>query len=493
MAARKKPERKWIVYGIDEKPPGAHAWIFGFQHYLTMFGATVSIPLLLGGFMNATAEEMTVLISTIFFVSGITTLLQTSKIGSGLPIVQGGSYSFLPPIFTIMVAVAAAEGITPFGVGEPSYVEKAMPLICGAIFVMAFFEIVIGYSGLFGKLRRVITPVTIGPVIALIGLALFGAGAPKAGGWWPLAAIFMILFVLYSQFLSKRYRLFLFYPVLLAIITAWIISAIGTAAGVVPVEVVGGRPVAHVDTTPIAEAKWISPPYPGQWGIRFDTAFIIGMVAAYIASMVESFGDYHSICLISEREYPTEREISKGLGAEGLGCMISGLFGGFGSTSYSENIAAVGLTRCASRYAIQLGAIIMIVLACIGKFGAIFATMPDAIVGGLYCVVFGMIVSVGLMNLTRCDMSSPRNLFIVGFIFFFGLSLPAYFGGIIYGGISLPAREIGWLADIGVAGDVIKTLFSSSMATAVIFGIILDNLIPGTDKERGIIPARQVW
>lgn len=457
-----------------------------------MFGATVSIPLLLAGAMNATPEETTILISSIFFISGITSLLQTwPKTGSGLPIVQGGSYSFLPPIFVIMAAVAAEKGTTLFT--GTSIVKDAMPLICGAIFVGAFFEIVIGYGGLFGKLRRVITPVTIGPVIALIGLALFGAGAPKAGGFWPLAALFMVLFVLYSQFLSKKYRVFLFFPVLLAIISAWVVSAVGTAAGVMPVEYIGGRAVAHVDIAPIEQAPWVRVPYPLQWGIDFRLAFILGMLAAYIASMVESFGDYHSIALISEREYPTEKEISKGLGAEGIGCLISGSIGGFGSTSYSENIAAVGLTRCASRYVVQLGAVIMIVFASIGKLGGVFATIPDAVVGGLYCIVFGMITSVGLMNLARCDMGSPRNLFIIGFIFFFGLSLPAYFGGIIYGGIGLPVREIAWLDALGWGGDVIRTLFSSSMATAVIFGIILDNIIPGTDKERGIIPAKQVW
>ena len=96
-------EKKWIIYSIDDKPPTGEAIFLGIQHYLTMFGATVLIPLILANAMKMPADQTALLISTIFLVSGITTWLQ-STIGNRLPVIQGGSFSFLPPAFVIIGA-----------------------------------------------------------------------------------------------------------------------------------------------------------------------------------------------------------------------------------------------------------------------------------------------------------------------------------------------------------------------------------------------------
>jgi len=110
------------------------------------------------------------------------------------------------------------------------------------------------------------------------------------------------------------------------------------------------------------------------------------MLAAYLASMVESIGDYHSCAKISEAPPPTERMISKGgIGSEGLGCLVAGILqSGSGTTSYSENIGAMGITRVASRRVIRCGAIIMLVIPILGKIGALFASLPGPVVGAMY-------------------------------------------------------------------------------------------------------------
>lgn len=69
----------------------------------------------------------------------------------------------------------------------------------------------------------------------------------------------------------------------------------------------------------------------------------------------------------------------------------------------------------------------MLVLSVIGKFGALFASLPTPIVGGLFCVMFGMIAGVGLANMQYANQASMRNIFILGFALFNGLSIPAYF------------------------------------------------------------------
>ena len=75
---------------------------------------------------------------------------------------------------------------------------------------------------------------------------------------------------------------------------------------------------------------------------------------------------------------------------------------------------------------IQFGAIVMMFVGVLGKIGALFVTIPDPIVGGVFMVMFGMIAAVGISNLQFADMNSSRNLFIVGFSIIFGLALPHY-------------------------------------------------------------------
>ncbi|MBW1863494.1 MAG: purine/pyrimidine permease [Deltaproteobacteria bacterium] len=464
-------EKKWIIYTIDDKPPVAESIFLGIQHYLTMFGATVLIPLLLAGAMKMPPGDTALLISTIFLVSGITTWLQ-STIGNRLPVIQGGSFSFLPPAFVIIGAT----------VGKGMGFEIAIQQITGAIIIASAFEIILGWSGIIGKVRKYVGPITIGPVIALIGLSLYKVGAPVAfaggkGGSWFVAGLTIISLIIYSQFLGKKSRVFLLFPVLLAIITGWVLASIISVLGIIE----PGHP-AYVDWAKVAAAPWFSikPIIPFKWGFpQFQIALILAMVAAYLASMIESIGDYYAVARISEAPTPTSSMISRGLGTEGIGCLIAGLLQTCnGSTTYSENIGAIGLTRVASRHVVRWGATVMIVLAFITKFGAIFTTMPGPVVGAMYCGLFGMIAAVGLSNLVLCDMTSSRNLFIIGLAFFMGLSLPEYFDKFPLGA--------SWPVGIKWLGDIITTVGKTGMAVGGIIGLVLDNIVPGTEEERGL-------
>jgi uracil-xanthine permease len=464
-------EKKWIIYTVDDRPPAGESLFLGIQHYLTMFGATILIPLLLAGAMKMPPADTALLISTIFLVSGITTWLQ-STIGNRLPVIQGGSFSFLPPAFVIIGAT----------VGQGMGFEIAIQQITGAIIIASAFEIILGWSGVIGKVKKYVGPITIGPTIALIGLALYKVGAPLAfkdgkGGSWFVAGLTIIALIIYSQLLGKKSRVFLLFPVLLAIVTGWILAIIISGLGIVE----AGHP-AYVDWSKVAEAPWVSiqPIIPFKWGFpQFKVALILAMVAAYLASMIESIGDYYAAARMSEAPTPTANMISRGLGTEGIGCLIAGLLQTCnGSTTYSENIGAIGLTRVASRHVVRWGASVMIVLAFITKFGAVFTTMPSPVVGAMYCGLFGMIAAVGLSNLVLCDMSSSRNLFIIGFAFFMGLSLPEYFEQFPLGAE--------WPLSVKWIGDIITTIGKTGMAVAGIIALVLDNLIPGTDEERGL-------
>ncbi len=461
-----------LIYGIDDEPPLRESLFLGFQHYLTMFGSTVAIPLVLSESLGLKDRpvELGWLIGTMFFVSGITTLLQTTW-GNRLPLVQGGTFSFLAPA----IAICAMAGVREAGW------EVKLQHLQGAVIAGSLFEIVIGYSGLVGKLLRFVGPITIAPTIALIGLALFKFGAPKAGTHWGVGGLTIVLIIIFSQYMRKAHRVFELFPIMLGILCTWGFAALLTVTGVFP----DGHP-AHVSMDKVSAAPWIRVPYPFQWGWpSFGVAAIVGMLAGYLASIVESVGDYYACARLAGAPVPSSRVINRGIGMEGVGCLVAGIFGtGNGTTSYSENIGAIGLTRVGSRRVVQVGATLMILLAVLGKFGAFFTTIPEPIVGGMYCAMFGMITAVGLSNLQFVNLNSARNLFILGFALFMGLSVPEYFGipenHLVFTTGEEPNRFLKGLADI------LNALGQTGMAVGAFLALVLDNTIPGTPEERGL-------
>ena len=350
----------------------------------------------------------------------------------------------------------------------------------------------IGLTGFAGRLRRAISPVVIGPVIMLIGLALFKHGFPKAATHLPTGGLTIVVMIVCSMILAPRVRFFQLFPILSAVVVmvtlCWALSAGGVFYGP-SVQPSGDTLPAHpafVDLSAVAASPWarldprdlILP-----WGYpKFAIGFILAALAGYFASMIESFGDYHACSYMSGAGDPTEKQISRGIAAEGAGCLLTGLLGGFSSTSYSENIGLIGITKVASRYVVQISAVMLIALGIFGKFGAFAAAIPGPVVGGLYCVLFGLIAAIGVQQLAKADLRSDRTLMIAGFSLFMGLSVPAFLDGstaALYppGPEPLLNAMPEWLASI------VRAIGETSMAVAGICGIILDNLIPRDEDQ----------
>jgi xanthine/uracil permease len=214
--------------------------------------------------------------------------------------------------------------------------------------------------------------------------------------------------------------------------------------------------------------------------------------------MIESIGDYHAASYMAGGGDPTSKQLSRGIGSEGVGCFLTGVFGGFASTSYSENIGLIALTKVGSRWVVQIGGVILVLLGIFGKFGGFAAAIPGPVVGGLYCALFGLIAAIGVQQLAKADLTSDRNLFIAGFSLFMGLSVPAYFAakgsteGLQVGqmlALYRPTAE-GLLASLPpTLAGILVSVGSTGMAVAAIFGIVLDNLVPGSPEERGLGPS----
>ncbi|SIR05339.1 Xanthine/uracil permease [Haladaptatus litoreus] len=471
-------EASFVEYGIEDKPPTGESVLLGFQHYLTMIGANIAVPLALAGAMEMPADQTAQFVGTFFVVSGLATLAQTT-VGNRYPIVQGATFSMLAPALAIIGVIGGGWRVT-------------LLELQGAVIAAAAVEVLVGYLGLMGRLKKYLSPVVIAPTIALIGLSLFNVPQITATNqnWW-LVGLTVGLIVLFSQYLDNH-RAFRLFPVLLGVVSAWLIAAILSVTGFYA----PGTP-GHVALGQVASADPIQPVMPLQWGMpRFTLPYIIGMFAGVVASMIESFGDYHAVARLSGVGAPSRKRIDHGIGMEGVASVFAGIMGtGNGSTSYSENIGAIGLTGVASRYVVQIGAVLMLVVGFVGYFGQLVATIPSPIVGGLFIAMFGQIAAVGLSNLKYVDLDSQRNLFIVGFAMFAGLAIPAYIGGL--GTAEQSGAELfqQGLANVAVLGPALGTdlvantlyvILGTGMAVGGFVAFFLDNTVEGTREERGL-------
>ncbi|KAK9789229.1 hypothetical protein WJX73_005194 [Symbiochloris irregularis] len=435
-----------VRYAILDVPPWWECLFLGFQHYLTMLGSTVLIPFLLVPAMGGTSLDLAHVIGTIFFVSGWITLLQT-VVGDRLPIVQGGSFAYLTPAFSLIFQVKGnieALGLPPddpeSGVNHERFLYT-MRLISGGIVGSSFFIMFIGGSGILSLIIHWISPITVAANIAVVGLALYTAGFTFVGLCPQLGLPLIFFIILFSQYMKNitiplpfigKLRLFELFPVLLGIAFTWIYGIIVTAAGAYgdannPNEF---HQYCRTDQSHVlSDSSWFRWPYPGQWGGPILTwSSVLTMLAGALSAMVESLGDYYAAARIAGAPVPPPEIIARAVFVQGFSCMITGFVGtANGTTAYNENIGAMQITRVGSRRVIQVGSCIIIIVALIGKFGGLFASMPIAMVGGLFCVMFGLIAAVGLSQLQFTDMNSPRNIFIVGFGLFMGLTVPYYF------------------------------------------------------------------
>ena len=470
-----------LIYNLDDKPSTVRETLgISVQHVLSMFSGTVAVPLLLAPAMGMSIKQTGLLVSLVLLTSGISTFIQVLW-GSRLPIIQGASFVFLGTFMSIIGFVKSEHGG-----GSP---EIIMQYIMGAVILGGIAEMVVGYTGFVGKIKKFMTPIVIGPVIFLIGISIFEFGAPKAGLYWPIAALVISLIILFSQILGSKSNIFRLYSILLGIGSGYIICLLFTYLGIFD-----QTHPCYVGFTEVNAAPWVQNPASLllPWGMpKFSLVFFISILVGYTISMVESIGDYHSCSYMCEAGDPKPETISKGIGAEGLGCVITGFFGGFSNTSYTQNIALIGLTRVACRYIALASGLILILLGLFSKIGIMIASIPEPIIGATYCVLFAMIAGLGITQIKKVDLDKDRNIFILGFSIFMGLSLSAYFKG-VHTDTSLNAPDFftGWnyipkpvvWGNHQQLADIINSIGKSSMAVAAILAIILDNLLPGKDK-----------
>lgn len=474
-----------VSYCITSPPPWPEAILLGFQHYLVMLGTTVIIPTALVPQMGGGNDEKAMVIQTLLFVAGLNTLFQTF-FGTRLPAVIGGSYTFVVPTISIILAGRYNDILDPH--------EKFLHIMRGtqgALIVASTLQIVVGFSGLWRNVMRFLSPLSAVPLVALAGFGLYEFGFPGVAKCVEIGLPQIILLIIFSQYIPHAIRsdkpVFDRFAVIFSVAIVWLYAYLLTVGGAYKHAPPKTQLHCRVDRSGlISAAPWIRVPYPFQWGApSFDAGESFAMMAAALVGLVESTGGFIAVSRYASATPLPPSILSRGIGWQGIGILLDGLFGtASGSTVSVENAGLLALTRVGSRRVVQISACFMIFFSILGKFGAVFASIPAPIIAALYCLFFAYVGAVGLSFLQFCNLNSFRTKFILGFSIFMGLSVPQYFNEYTsvagYGPVHTSAR---WY------NDIINVIFSSEPFVAGFVAFFLDNTIKKHDnairKDRG--------
>ncbi|KAI4389560.1 hypothetical protein MLD38_001775 [Melastoma candidum] len=473
-----------LHYCIQSNPRWVEAVILAFEHYIVTLGTIVLVANTLVPRMGGDHGDKARVIQSLLFMSGVNTLLQT-LVGSRLPSVMGASWAFIVPVLSIINDTADGNFST-----EHDRFLYIMRTIQGSLIVSSFINIILGFSKVWGNLTRFLSPLIIVAYVSVLGLGLFLRGFPMLANCVEIGLPTLILFVLSQQYLKQIVpnadTVLERYSLLLCIGLSWTFAAILTVAGAY--NNVGEQTKLSCRTDRaylLTSAPWIKIPYPFQWGTPiFKASHIFGMMGATLVSSVESTGAFYAAARLSGATPPPAHVISRSIGLHGLGLLLEGIIGSaVGTTASIENIGLFGVTRIGSRRVVQISTGFMIFFSIFGKFGAFFASIPLPIFAGIYCVLLGIVVAVGISFTQFVNTNSMRNQYVLGLSLFLGISVAEYFVlNTTSDGHGPVKSNAGWF------NDILNAIFSSPPTVAVIVGVFLDNTLEAKKSaaERGV-------
>lgn len=380
----------------------------GAQMLFVAFGALVLVPLLTG--LDP---------SVALFTAGAGTLVFHAVTRQSVPVFLASSFAFIAPI---------QGSIASFGV----------PATLGGLMAAGLVYVVVSqFVRLKGTvwLHRLLPPVVVGPVIMVIGLALAPVAVSMATGetsdnitYGPaifLSMTSLLVTLILAVFGRGLLRLV---PIMGGIVTGYVLALI----------------MGVVDFSAVTSSDWLS--LPNFTAPSFHWAAILFMIPVAIAPAVEHIGDMVAIGSVTRENYLETPGLHRTLLGDGLATVVAALFGGPPNTTYSEVTGAVTLTRAFNPMYMIVAAVIAILLAFIGKLGALLQTIPGPVMGGIMTLLFGSIAVVGMNTLVRAGQSltAPRNLVVVSLILVFGI------GGMQFGGGQFTLQGVSLAAIVGI-------------------------------------------
>tara|TARA_B100000579_G_scaffold254407_1_gene209347 strand:- start:447 stop:1757 length:1311 start_codon:yes stop_codon:yes gene_type:complete len=412
----------------------------GIQHVLAMFAGNITVPIIIAGVFGQTPEQKIFLIQMALFVAGVATVIQTvgyKEVGARLPIIQGTSFAFIP----IMLPFKAA------GLGA----------VFTAAFIGGIFQIFIGK--ILKPIRHLFPPLVTGIVVLMIGISLLKVGFMYAGGGgW--------LMNNKPEIFANTNHLTIAFTVLLVSLFFNIKGKGMWSSASILIGIVAGYIVAMalgmVNYGKIASADWFALPMPLQYGIDFVPGAIILMLFMSIVTTIETIGDISATTMGGANREATDKELSGGIMADGVGTAFGSLFNAMPNTSYSQNAGLVAFTGVVSRHVGTVAGVILILMGLFPKLGGIIASMPESVIGGAAIIMFGLITSAGIKLISREQMNQ-RNLLILGLSLSFGIGmslLPDFVKNIPDFGISLKLLLTTGLIPAGILAFVLNATMS---------------------------------
>ena len=401
----------------DKKLPLNKSIPLGIQHVLAMFAGNITVPIIVAGVFGQTPEQKIFLIQMDLFVAGVATIIQTvgyKDIGARLPIIQGTSFAFIP----IMLPFKAA------GLGA----------VFTAAFIGGIFQIFIGK--VLKPIRHLFPPLVTGIVVLMIGFSLLKVGFMYAGGGGWLMNNKPEIFA-NANHLTVAASVFIV-AVFFNLRGKGMASAASILIGIVAGFIVAAA-LGMVNYGKIASAAWFAFPMPLQYGIDFVPGAIILMLFMSVVTTIETIGDISATTMGGAKREATDKEISGGIMADGVGTAFGAIFNAMPNTSYSQNAGLVAFTGVVSRHVGTIAGIALVLMGLFPKLGGIIAAMPESVIGGAAIIMFGMIVAAGIKLISRAEMDQ-RNLLILALSLSFGIGmslLPDFVKNIPDFGISL--------------------------------------------------------
>ena len=384
-----------LLLDVDQRPSAGKGILLSFQHVFAMFGATILVPLILG-----------MPVSVALFASGVGTLIYMISTGFKVPVYLGSSFAFITAMSLAMKEMGGDVSAAQTGV-----------ILTGLVYVLVAAGVRFAGTKWIDKL---LPPIIIGPMIIVIGLGLAGSAVTNAGlvadGNWKNALVAVVTFLI-AAFINTKGKGFLrIIPFLFAIIGGYLFALT----------------LGLVDFTPVLKANWFEIPgfyLPFSTGGAFKEYNLyfgpetIAILPIAIVTISEHIGDHTVLGQICGRQFLKEPGLHRTLLGDGIATSVSAFLGGPANTTYGENTGVIGMTRIASVSVIRNAAFIAIALSFLGKFTALISTIPNAVLGGMSILLYGVIASNGLKVLIkeRVDFTQMRNLIIASAMLVLGL------------------------------------------------------------------------
>ena len=413
----------------------------GLQHVVAAVVGIITPAILVSNTCGLTEAEKTLMIQVSLILTALATLLQLfpifGRIGSGLPVIMGISFAYIPTL----QAIGA---------------EFDIATILGAEIVGGIVAIVFG---IFVKwIRPLFPPLVTGTVIFTIGLSLYptavkymagGAGTEWFGNVksWVVALITLVVVVILSNFTKGIFKLG---AILIGMIVGYIVAYF---AGM-------------VDFSSVGTSAWFALPEVMPFEIKFVPSACVSLAIVYVVNAVQTIGDLSSTTMGGMDRMPTDKELSGGIIGQGIMSIVGAFFGGLPTASYSQNVGIVTVNKVINRAVFTLAAGILLVAGLMPKFASLLTTIPQCVIGGATISVFATITMTGIRMITEGGFT-PRKSSVVGLSVALGVGI---------------TQVSGCLAGEGFPEWVNTVFGSSSVVVATIVAIILNLTLP-KEKE----------